>query len=231
MAGTGDRGTIGGSAWVSRSKATPFRNLLTILEGTPKQTEKLLGEIEKQIPSFGHPDREYLALLLASFVSLVSEARVQGPHKPEPLVQVRYQLWLRELRRMVSLVGPELALAFAGDLKPEQLQHSHRGILLIDGDGTDRVGSLAVEDRSPGSAVVAGFPDAAGSLGDQVMGGVVREYGELRDTSRDESGPDIADAQAGERAGVNGVLGAAPAALRGFVLRQDGERKTQKERK
>jgi len=101
-----------------------FRNLLTILEGKPKQTEKLLDEIEKQIPSFGHPDREYLALLLASFVSLVSEAQVQGPRKPEPLVQVRYQLWLRELRRMVSLVGSEPALAFAGDLKPEQLQHS-----------------------------------------------------------------------------------------------------------
>ncbi len=101
-----------------------FRNLLTILEGKPKQTEKLLDEIEKQIPSFGHPDREYLAMLLASFVSLVSEARVQGPRKPEPLAQVRYQLWLRELRRMVSLVGPEPALAFAGDLKPEQLQHS-----------------------------------------------------------------------------------------------------------
>jgi len=49
---------------------------------------------------------------------------VQGPCKPEPLVQVRYQLWLRELRRMVSLVGREPALAFAGDLKPEQLQHS-----------------------------------------------------------------------------------------------------------
>lgn len=101
-----------------------FRNLLTILEGKPKQTEKLLDEIEKQIPSFGHPDREYLALLLASFVSLVSEARLQGPRKPEPLVQVRYQLWLRELRRMVSFVGQEPALAFAGDLKPEQLQHS-----------------------------------------------------------------------------------------------------------
>ncbi|SPF32055.1 DEAD/DEAH box helicase domain protein [Candidatus Sulfopaludibacter sp. SbA4] len=49
---------------------------------------------------------------------------MQGPRKPEPLVQVRYQLWLRELRRMVSLVGSEPALAFAGDLKPEQLQHS-----------------------------------------------------------------------------------------------------------
>lgn len=101
-----------------------FRNLLTILEGRPKDTETLLDEIEKQIPSFGHPDREYLAMLLASFVTLVSEARVDTPRGPEPLVQVRYQLWLRELRRMVSLVGPEPALAFAGDLKPEQLQRS-----------------------------------------------------------------------------------------------------------
>ena len=101
-----------------------FRNLLTILEGRPKQAELLLDEIEKQIPSFGHPDRDYLSLLLASFVSLVSEARVQGPKKLEPLAQVRYQLWMRELRRMVSLVGPEPVLAFANDLKPEQLQRS-----------------------------------------------------------------------------------------------------------
>ena len=63
-------------------------------------------------------------MLLASFVSLVSEARVQGPKKLEPLAQVRYQLWMRELRRMVSLVGPEPVLAFANDLKPEQLQRS-----------------------------------------------------------------------------------------------------------
>ena len=101
-----------------------FRNLLTILEGRPKQAELLLDEIEKQIPSFGHPDRDYLSLLLASFVSLVSEARVQGPKKLEPLAQVRYQLWMRELRRMVSMVGPEPVLAFANDLKPEQLQRS-----------------------------------------------------------------------------------------------------------
>jgi len=101
-----------------------FRNLLTILEGRPKDIDTLLDEIEKQIPSFGHPDRDYLAMLLASFVTLVSEARVASPRGPEPLVQVRYQLWLRELRRMVSLVGPKPALAFAGDLKPEQLQRS-----------------------------------------------------------------------------------------------------------
>ena len=101
-----------------------FRNLLVVLGARALDVAALLHEIVKQVPGFGHTDREYLRWLLDSFLALVSQARVEQGGRDGPLVQVRYQLWLRELRRMVGLLGHEPALAFADDLKPEQLERS-----------------------------------------------------------------------------------------------------------
>ena len=101
-----------------------LRNLLYILDGKSKDSLKLLDEIGKQVPAFAHSDGDYLALLFTSFMALVSQARVPTPQGSQPLVNVRYQLWLRELRRMVSKVANPPDLAFADDLKPEELKRS-----------------------------------------------------------------------------------------------------------
>jgi DEAD/DEAH box helicase domain-containing protein len=101
-----------------------LRNLLYILDGKSKDSLKLLDEIGKQVPAFSHSDGDYLALLFTSFMALVSQARVPTPQGSQPLVNVRYQLWLRELRRMVSRVAKRPELAFADDLKPEELKRS-----------------------------------------------------------------------------------------------------------
>ena len=70
-------------------------------------------------------EREYRALLLNSLLSLVSEARVTVASRREdgsetvalrPFLDVRLQVWMRELRRMVASVGHEPALRFADDL-------------------------------------------------------------------------------------------------------------------
>ena len=82
-----------------------LRNLLYILDGKSKDSLKLLDEIGKQVPAFAHSDGDYLALLFISFMALVSQARVPTPQGSQPFVNVRYQLWLRELRRMVSKVA------------------------------------------------------------------------------------------------------------------------------
>jgi DEAD/DEAH box helicase domain-containing protein len=104
-----------------------FRNLLTILGAKSKSMGGLLDEIEKLIPLTGDPDREYLEMLLASFLSLISQARVasgSAGQPVQPLVNLRNQLWLRELRRMVSVVESPPELKFADDLKTEQLKRA-----------------------------------------------------------------------------------------------------------
>ena len=114
-----------------------------------------------------------------------------------------------------------LVVVFAG------AHPDNRRILGIDGDGADGVGAVGIEDRRPGSAVVVREEDAAGSFGDQIMAGTIGKDGELRHAAGDESGSDIAHAQAGESARVDGVVRPATpttATLRWFVLCKGSER-------
>ena len=94
-----------------------FHNLLRLLEQQPRELSELAAEVEKTLPrgqttGLGLP-------LLNSLCALVACAR--DPEKPKlPLVQLRLQLWVRELRRMVSRVSsdPEdIRLTFADDVK------------------------------------------------------------------------------------------------------------------
>ena len=83
-----------------------------------------------------------------------------------------------------------------------------RRILGIDRDVADRIRAVVVEYRRPGGAVVVGQPDAARGFGDQVMIGIVGEHRDLRDAAGDECRADVARAQAGERRGVDRLVGA-----------------------
>jgi len=106
-----------------------FRNLLLILGNRAVAASDLAAELKKQLPGFGALEDAYLDRLLGSFLSLVSHARIPGPvidgkQTFDPLVQIRMQLWLRELRRMVASVTAAPALGFADDLKPDELKRS-----------------------------------------------------------------------------------------------------------
>jgi len=101
-----------------------FRNLLTILGNRAVALSELEGQIRKQLPGFREKDAQYLEHLLESFLSLVSEARARQGNRVIPLVQVRHQLWLRELRRMVAVVQRDPTLSFADDLKTEERKRS-----------------------------------------------------------------------------------------------------------
>jgi DEAD/DEAH box helicase domain-containing protein len=106
-----------------------FRNLLVILANRAVAAGDLAAELKKQLPGFSGLEDVYLDRLLGSFLALVSRARVPGPvidgkQKYDPLVQIRMQLWLRELRRMVASVRSDPALGFADDLKPDELKRS-----------------------------------------------------------------------------------------------------------
>lgn len=101
-----------------------LRNLLVILGNRAVAAGDLAAELKKQLPAFSTLDERYLDRLLDSFLALVSQARIESPTGLQPLVQIRMQLWLRELRRMVSAVRKDPALGFADDLKTDDLKHS-----------------------------------------------------------------------------------------------------------
>jgi DEAD/DEAH box helicase domain-containing protein len=113
-----------------------FQNLLKALDGRPKSYKDILEQLEQVTPEFRGLPRQYREDLLNSLLALVSEARAwsgdgldrqgkethESPQKAAPFLQVRVQLWLRELRRMVGEVSSNPVLNFADDLNEEQLK-------------------------------------------------------------------------------------------------------------
>ena len=68
---------------------------------------------------FALPSIEYALALLDSLTALISTARIwadDSQQKVRPFLQVRVQLWLRELRRMLASVDTQPRLAHADDL-------------------------------------------------------------------------------------------------------------------
>ena len=107
-----------------------FRNLLVILDGKARGLRAVKEELARQVPGFAQADAETFDRLLGSFLALVSAARVRGPGgELRPLVQVRLQLWLRELSRIVARVevppvGGSPRLAFADDLSSDEAKRA-----------------------------------------------------------------------------------------------------------
>ena len=81
---------------------------------------------------------KHAELVLQSLLALIAQARLAVAEKPEdqqkreadgkarpvrPFVQLRSQLWLRELRRLVASVAKKPKLAFADDLAVEDREH------------------------------------------------------------------------------------------------------------
>lgn len=104
-----------------------FRRLVGRLHRHPQALDQLVEDLERVL---GH-DPSYGRQALLSFLSLVSVARrwqggsadgVSAPRRTQPLVYLRLQLWLRELRRMVGEVSPTPTLRFVDDLDEEARQ-------------------------------------------------------------------------------------------------------------
>lgn len=76
---------------------------------------------------FGLESVDYALALIDSLTALISTARIwadESKQKVRPFLQVRVQLWLRELRRMLASVEPEPRLVHADDLiDPTQPLH------------------------------------------------------------------------------------------------------------
>ncbi|MFN2199309.1 MAG: DEAD/DEAH box helicase, partial [Anaerolineales bacterium] len=130
----GDRVTIddtSGGKWTetlgSELKTHPlFRTILQILDGKIVSEDMLLRHLKGTFREFASGSLQYHRMLLQSLTALISTARTLSTTGPEPklvpFVQVRYQSWLREMRRMVASVGEQPRLEFAADLTDTELQ-------------------------------------------------------------------------------------------------------------
>jgi len=100
-----------------------FQNLVRQLRDQHLTRQDLLQALSKRYPQLNHAPPAYGQALLDSLMALISSARSIPPgfaHEPDPprvpFLQVRAQLWVRELRRLVASVHPTApALAFSDD--------------------------------------------------------------------------------------------------------------------
>ena len=90
-------------------------------DGLIAQTE-IIQELDRIVPEFKNSAQEYKQNVLGSLLALVSCARVKPEDRLLPFLNVRLQLWARELRRIVADVCPEPNLRFSDDLNDAQLK-------------------------------------------------------------------------------------------------------------
>lgn len=102
-----------------------LRTLLEVLDGKTVAEGVLLRHLRGTFEEFAGGEDDYHRVLLQSLLAIVSVARRRNPVSDTPptvpFVHVRYQSWVRELRRMVSSVGDTPHLEFAVDLTESEL--------------------------------------------------------------------------------------------------------------
>src|SRR5690606_37862280 len=107
-----------------------FRNLLTVLRGGVKRLDEVERALARVTPELREGDAAYRRNLFDSLLSLIAAARSWAAEREEgrrereregtprpvrPLVDLRIQLWLRELRRMVASIEGTPRLAYYDD--------------------------------------------------------------------------------------------------------------------
>lgn len=99
-----------------------LRNLIEILEGRSLGMDYIEAAFAKILPEFSTATTDYREGLLMSFLALVSAARINDAGRIAPFLQVRYQLWLREMRRMTANLGPKPELRYFDDLSNREIK-------------------------------------------------------------------------------------------------------------
>ena len=106
-----------------------LRELLDILDGSPQPASAVVEALTERrlFPETG--SREYRRAALDSFLALLSWARSttegEGDTDVAPFLQMRSQLWLRELRRMVASVEAAPDLTHWDDLPEKSRREPH----------------------------------------------------------------------------------------------------------
>lgn len=127
-----------------------FQNLIRLLNQETVERSDLASTLDRILPGFSGRPAEFQAALLDSIFALISFARRQivrndGRSVLLPFLQVRIQLWLQEMRRMVATVENPPRLCYAADLRKEEHVHA---LPLIRCRDCGRVGYLSVMPHS-----------------------------------------------------------------------------------
>jgi DEAD/DEAH box helicase domain-containing protein len=101
-----------------------FRSLLHATSGRALTIDEVAAEMKKVEPGFHEMGEADVLTAIGSMIALVSRAKAPSGVYPRHFLQVRYQLWLRELRRLVASVGRNPDIRFSDDLKPDDLKRS-----------------------------------------------------------------------------------------------------------
>lgn len=108
-----------------------FQNLLKTLRGKIHSFDDIFIKLEKVTKGLKNDDLQYKVNMLNSLLAMISEARIKVVSKEldgsvktiiRPFLNVRVQLWMREIRRMIAEVSTKPCLRFADDLNEEQLK-------------------------------------------------------------------------------------------------------------
>ncbi len=108
-----------------------FQNLLKTMKGTILSFDDIFAQLEKVTKGLKTDDQPYKVNLLGSLLALIFEARIKVVAKEiengekslvRPFLNIRIQLWMRELRRMIAEVSTNPRLRFSDDLNETQLK-------------------------------------------------------------------------------------------------------------
>jgi DEAD/DEAH box helicase domain-containing protein len=145
-----------------------LRNLVQLLEARPVLLSDLAESLAQSSKTLRNKDKPELATrVVVSLLSLISEARTWLPEREDarvqredrdearrtrPLLEVRLQLWQRELRRMVADLGDVAndklpTLRYSDDLTDDQ-RSRHLPVIHCRDCGAMGWGSLVARDRS-----------------------------------------------------------------------------------
>ncbi len=99
-----------------------FRNMVAVISRRMPSESELVQEMEKLDAVFARGDYEYKERLLTGIFALVSiSLRKTDDGAIMPFLNLRFQTWLREMRRIVCETGREPSLKFANDLNSDEL--------------------------------------------------------------------------------------------------------------
>lgn len=102
-----------------------FRNLIRVLGNEARSLKEVAAGLQKIDPELKDVELAFIERLVESLLALTSVAQ-RLPEEGEgslPFLNVRIQVWMRELRRVVAEVERDPTLRFSDDLKPEQVEN------------------------------------------------------------------------------------------------------------
>ncbi len=105
-----------------------FWKLVLSLNNRIVPLDELILLFDRFTPEFADASKEYKRQVMDSMIALISAARVNRGNGLAPFLNVRLQLWLRELRRIVCNIEQPPAFRFSDDLKEED-QRRHLPII------------------------------------------------------------------------------------------------------